>query len=64
MIVERRPSRRPPVPEGDTTRDFRCCCGSLLARVTPEGVELKCRRCKRTTLVPITGEPPSGRDAH
>lgn len=28
--------------------DCRCTCGSLLARMVPEGVELKCRRCKRT----------------
>ena len=34
--------------------DCRCLCGSLLARVVPGGVELKCRRCKRTLLVPLT----------
>ncbi len=34
--------------------DCRCLCGSLLARVVPGGVELKCRRCKRTMLVPLT----------
>jgi phage FluMu protein Com len=28
-------------------------CGSLLARVVEGGVELKCRRCKRTLLVPF-----------
>jgi len=27
--------------------DCRCLCGNLLARLVPEGVELKCRRCKR-----------------
>jgi len=31
--------------EGDA---LRCACGSLLARHVPGGVELKCRRCKRT----------------
>ena len=35
--------------------DCRCVCGSLVARVVPEGVELKCRRCKRTLLVPLEG---------
>ena len=35
-------------------RENRCACGSLLARITPEGVELKCRRCKRIVLVPWT----------
>jgi phage FluMu protein Com len=33
-------------------RENRCACGSLLARITPQGVELKCRRCKRLVLVP------------
>lgn len=35
------------------TGDCRCLCGSLLARVVTGGVELKCRRCKRTLLVPF-----------
>lgn len=34
--------------------DLRCECGSLMARVTAAGVELKCRRCKRVVLVPLT----------
>jgi len=36
--------------------DCRCLCGSLLARVVEGGVELKCRRCKRTLLVPLAPE--------
>ena len=32
--------------------EHRCVCGSLLARLRPEGVELKCRRCKRVVLIP------------
>lgn len=32
-------------------RESRCACGSLLARLTAEGVELKCRRCKRLVVV-------------
>ena len=47
--------------------DCRCLCGSLLARVCRDGVELKCRRCKRTLLVPLagtaSGPPLSGPDA-
>lgn len=27
--------------------DERCRCGSLLAKVSPDGVEILCRRCKR-----------------
>lgn len=29
----------------------RCTCGSLLARLVPGGVELKCRRCKRIAVL-------------
>lgn len=32
---------------------WRCSCGSLLARLVAEGIELKCRRCKRTLIVPL-----------
>jgi hypothetical protein len=35
--------------------DLRCDCGSLLARVVEGGVELKCRRCKRTVVLPLAG---------
>lgn len=31
----------------------RCTCGALLARWVTAGLELKCRRCKRTTLIPF-----------
>lgn len=33
--------------------DHRCLCGSLLARRVADGVELKCRRCKRTHIIPL-----------
>ena len=33
--------------------EMRCGCGNLLARLVPGGVELKCRRCKRTVVVPL-----------
>ncbi len=36
-------------------RDCRCLCGNLLARVVGDRVELKCRRCKRTLLLPLAG---------
>ncbi len=31
--------------------ELRCRCGSLMARVTDRGVELKCRRCKRVVVI-------------
>ena len=33
--------------------DVRCDCGNLLARRVEGGVELKCRRCKRTVVLPL-----------
>ncbi|WP_224361461.1 hypothetical protein [Hyalangium versicolor] len=44
-----------PESNGD---DVRCMCGSLLARLVPGGVELKCRRCHRTQLVPLEQAMP------
>jgi hypothetical protein len=38
---------------GSKEGDVRCLCGSLLARLVPGGVELKCRRCRRTHLVAL-----------
>ena len=40
-------------PDPEAAGDCRCLCGSLLARVVASGVELKCRRCKRTLLIPL-----------
>ena len=34
---------------------LRCACGALLARWVAAGLELKCRRCKRTALIPFPG---------
>ena len=37
--------------------DVRCGCGNLLARLVLGGGELKCRRCKRTVMLPLeTGD--------
>jgi hypothetical protein len=42
-----------PTPEPEPNDDqLRCLCGALLARWVAAGLELKCRRCKRTTLIP------------
>lgn len=40
--------------------EMRCCCGSLLARFVPGGVELKCRRCKRTILLNLMALEKAG----
>lgn len=42
--------------------DCRCLCGSLVARMADDGIELKCRRCKRVLLVPwrdVASAPPA-----
>ena len=31
--------------------ELRCHCGSLVARVIDNAIELKCRRCKRVVVV-------------
>lgn len=36
--------------------DLRCLCGSLVAKVRKDGIELKCRRCKRVALIPFSGD--------
>ena len=53
-----RPAVQPVPPPAEA--DCRCLCGSLLARVVPGGVELKCRRCKRTVFVPVADAGPAG----
>ncbi len=37
--------------------DERCVCGKLVARIVPEGVEIRCRGCKRTHLIPWPKAP-------
>ncbi len=43
----------------------RCQCGSLVARIVADGVEIRCRRCKRDMLVPWSAReawvPPQAR---
>ena len=36
------------VPDGDRCR---CSCGSMLARMVRDGLELKCRKCKSLVLI-------------
>jgi hypothetical protein len=59
------PAEAPGRPHGPADCECRCSCGSLLARLVPGGVELKCRRCKRTLVLPLAAEPsaPAARRA-
>jgi hypothetical protein len=36
--------------------DLRCECGALVARRKPEGIELKCRRCRRSLLLRLEAD--------
>lgn len=60
--------RQRPVEPGDgrprpsAAGECRCCCGSLLARRTEGGIELKCRRCKRTLIVPFPADEDATRE--
>ncbi|HXK23703.1 MAG TPA: hypothetical protein VMS55_13610 [Myxococcota bacterium] len=47
-------SAAPPRPEPSAA--CRCVCGSLVAHVVADGIELKFRRCKRKLLVPLSRE--------
>jgi len=43
---------QPGFPSSCDSEDYRCLCGSLMAKITPLGVEIKCRKCKRIQLIP------------
>ncbi len=34
--------------------ECRCLCGALMARLTLEGIELKCKRCRRLLTIPFS----------
>jgi len=34
--------------------ESRCECGNLIFKITNNGIELKCNRCKRIKLVPFS----------
>lgn len=34
--------------------ETRCECGQLIAKVRGQGIELKCKRCKRIVVIPFS----------
>ena len=50
-------------PKAASLLDERCLCGNLVAKVSLEGVEILCRRCKRIHLIPWPGERREGSSA-
>lgn len=43
-----------PSLEHDQTFETRCECGQLIAKVCGQGLELKCKRCKRIVIIPFS----------
>lgn len=43
-----------PLLERDQTHETRCECGQLIAKVCGQGLELKCKRCKRIVIIPFS----------
>jgi phage FluMu protein Com len=39
--------------DGKDRVDERCECGNLVAKLTQDTVEIKCRRCKRIRVIPM-----------
>jgi phage FluMu protein Com len=53
MRAPRRDDRQPAETAMRQDDALRCHCGSLLARLVQDGVEIKCRRCKRRVVMTI-----------
>lgn len=34
--------------------DIRCRCSNMIGRLTSRGIEVKCRRCKRIHVIPLS----------
>jgi hypothetical protein len=43
----------PTTPSADCG-ETRCECGQLIAKVQGQGLELKCKRCKRIIVIPFS----------
>ena len=41
-------------PVATERTDARCECGQLIAKLRNDGVELKCKRCKRIVVIPYS----------
>jgi hypothetical protein len=39
---------------GNHSGETRCECGQLIAKVRGQGLELKCKRCKRIVVIPFS----------
>jgi hypothetical protein len=46
-------TKSPVLPDGHS-QETRCECGQLIAKVCGQGLELKCKRCKRIVIIPFS----------
>lgn len=46
-------SNRPQAAGLASGSETRCECGQLIAKVRGQGLELKCKRCKRLIVIPF-----------
>lgn len=44
----------PPSLDRFQAHETRCECGQLIAKVRGQGLELKCKRCKRIVVIPFS----------
>jgi hypothetical protein len=43
-----------PISPSADCGETRCECGQLIAKVRGQGLELKCKRCKRIVVIPFS----------
>jgi tRNA(Ile2) C34 agmatinyltransferase TiaS len=43
-----------PIDHSADCDETRCECGQLMAKVQGQGLELKCKRCKRIVVIPFS----------
>lgn len=53
MTAEQTPERKERISQ-QTNTELRCHCGNMMGRTTPRGIEVKCRRCKRIHVIPLS----------
>ncbi|RMH06815.1 MAG: hypothetical protein D6704_06365 [Nitrospirae bacterium] len=52
MTIRKTRNPTPNLSSGDFIHEICCSCGCLLAKTTPSGIQIKCRRCKIIRAVP------------
>ncbi len=53
MTTEQISAKRERVSRQSDT-ELRCHCGNMMGRTTSRGIEVKCRRCKRIHVIPLS----------